>query len=94
MIYWYAYHGLGREAIDLFNKAKEAGLEPDGVTFTGVLAACSHAGLVEEGCEYFRYMRNEYNSEVTINHYACMVDILGQAAKLEEAEALIKEAPF
>ncbi|XP_028216745.1 pentatricopeptide repeat-containing protein At2g40720-like [Glycine soja] len=83
-----------KEAIDLFNKAKEAGLEPDGVTFTGVLAACSHAGLVEEGCEYFRYMRSEYNSEVTINHYACMVDILGQAAKLEEAEALIKEAPF
>ena len=94
MIYGYAYHGLGREAIDLFNKAKEAGLEPDGVTFTGVLAACSHAGLVEEGCEYFRYMRSKYNSEVTINHYACMVDLLGRAAKLEEAEALIKEAPF
>ncbi|KAL2964965.1 hypothetical protein AAZX31_16G033600 [Glycine max] len=94
MIYGYAYHGLGREAIDLFNKAKEAGLEPDGVTFTGVLAACSHAGLVEEGCKYFRYMRSRYNSEVTINHYACMVDLLGRAAKLEEAEALIKEAPF
>ena len=69
-------------------------MEPDGVTFTGVLAAFSHAGLVEEGCEYFRYMRSKYNSEVTINHYACMVDLLGRAAKLEEAEALIKEAPF
>ncbi|CAJ1978422.1 unnamed protein product [Sphenostylis stenocarpa] len=94
MIYGYAYHGFGREAIDLFNKAKEAGLEPDGVTFTGVLAACSHAGLVEEGCEYFRYMRSKYNSELTIYHYACMVDLLGRAAKLEEAEAVIKEAPF
>ncbi|KAK7313223.1 hypothetical protein VNO77_37774 [Canavalia gladiata] len=94
MIYGYAYHGLGREAIDLFNKAKEAGLEPDHVTFTGVLAACSHAGLVEEGCEYFEYMRSKYNYEVTINHYACMVDLLGRAAKFEEAEALIKEAPF
>ncbi|KAK7393014.1 hypothetical protein VNO78_21464 [Psophocarpus tetragonolobus] len=94
MIYGYAYHGLGREAIDLFNKAEEAGLEPDGVTFTGVFAACSHAGLVEEGCEYFGYMRSKYNSKVTINHFACIVDLLGRAAKLEEAEALIKEAPF
>ncbi|KAK7317500.1 hypothetical protein RJT34_01795 [Clitoria ternatea] len=94
MIYGYAYHGLGKEAIDMFNKAKEAGLEPDGVTFTGVLAACSHSGLVEEGCEYFEYMRNKYNCEVTINHYACMVDLLGRGARLEEAEALIKEAPF
>nr|KYP51648.1 Pentatricopeptide repeat-containing protein At2g13600 family [Cajanus cajan] len=94
MIYGYAYHGLGREAIDLFNKATEDGLEPDGVTFTGVLAACSHAGLVEEGCKYFEYMKSKYNSEVTMNHYACMVDLLGRAAKLEEAEALIKEAPF
>ncbi|XP_027356818.1 pentatricopeptide repeat-containing protein At5g27110-like [Abrus precatorius] len=94
MIYGYAYHGRGREAIDLFNKAKEAGLEPDGVTFAGVLAACSHAGLVEEGCQYFEYMRSKYSYEVTINHYACMVDLFGRAAKLEEAEALIKEAPF
>ncbi|KAL9298114.1 hypothetical protein ACSQ67_024010 [Phaseolus vulgaris] len=94
MIYGYAYHGFGREAIDLFNRAQEAGLEPDGVTFTGVLAACSHAGLVEEGCQYFRYMRSKYNSELTINHYACMVDLLGRAARLEEAEAVIKEAPF
>ncbi|XP_057455484.1 pentatricopeptide repeat-containing protein At5g27110-like [Lotus japonicus] len=94
MIYGYAYHGLGKEAIDLFNKGKEAGLEPDGVTFTGVLAACSHAGLVEEGFKYFEYMRSKYCYEVTINHYACMVDLLGRAEKLEDAEALIKEAPF
>ncbi|OIW06049.1 hypothetical protein TanjilG_29805 [Lupinus angustifolius] len=94
MIYGYAYHGLGKESIDLFNKATEFGLEPDGVTFTGVLAACSHAGLVKEGWEHFEHMRSKYSSEVTINHYACMVDLLGRAAKLEEAEVLIKEAPF
>ncbi|KAK7257105.1 hypothetical protein RIF29_30833 [Crotalaria pallida] len=94
MIYGYAYHGLGKEAIDMFNKATQFGLEPDGVTFTGVLAACSHAGMVTEGWEYFEYMRSKYNSEVTINHYACMVDLLGRASKLEEAEDLIKEAPF
>ncbi|KAI4333406.1 hypothetical protein L6164_018226 [Bauhinia variegata] len=94
MIYGYAYHGLGKEAIDLFNEAKETGLEPDGVTFTGVLTACSHAGLVSEGWELFQYMRSKYNWKVTMNHYACMVDLLGRAAQLEEAEALIKEAPF
>lgn len=94
MIYGYAYHGLGKEAIDLFNEAKEAGIEPDGVTFSGVLTACSHAGLVQEGWELFEYMRSEHNCEVTINHYACMADLLGRAAKLEEAEALIKKSPF
>ncbi|KAF7836573.1 pentatricopeptide repeat-containing protein [Senna tora] len=94
MIYGYAYHGLGKEAIDLFNEAKEGGLEPDGVTFSGILTACSHAGLVQEGWELFEYMRSEHKCEVTMNHYACMVDLLGRAAKLEEAEALIKKSPF
>lgn len=94
MIYGYAYHGLGKEAVDLFNEAKEAGLEPDSITFSGVLTACSHAGLVQEGWELFKYMRSKHNCEVTINHYACMVDLLGRAAKLEEAEELIKKSHF
>lgn len=89
----YAQHGLGKEALDLFNKMKEAGVEPDGVTFVGVLTACSHVGLVEEGWHYFEIMRNDYGLEVTVNHYACMVDILGRAGHIEEAEALINAAP-
>lgn len=94
MISGYAYNGLGRESVQLFGKMKEAGLKPDGITFIGVLIACSHAGLVTEGRNFFKSMRSDYDLEVTINHYACMVDLLGRNERVEEAESLIEIAPF
>nr|GLL22766.1 pentatricopeptide repeat-containing protein At5g27110-like [Ipomoea trifida] len=94
MISAYAYHGLGIEAIQLFDEMKAAGFKPDELTFTGVLTACSHAGLLAEGWKLFESMRTEYNMEVSIAHYTCMVDLLGRLEKVTEAEALINEAPF
>lgn len=94
MISGYAHHGFANEAIKLFDEMKEGGLEPDSVTFIGVLTACSHAGLVNEGCKYFELLRAKHETEVTISHFACMVDILGRAEQVEQAEALIKKAPF
>lgn len=94
MLSGYAHNGLGRESVELFSKMKEAGLKPDSITFIGVLTACSHAGLVKEGWQYFNSMRSDYGLDVTINHYACMVDLLGRAQQVEEAEALIEKAPF
>ncbi|XP_056167699.1 putative pentatricopeptide repeat-containing protein At3g23330 [Syzygium oleosum] len=93
MVSGYARHGQGREAFVLFNKMKETGLQPDAITFVGVLNACSHAGLVKEGWLIFESLRNEYNSEKTVSHYACMVDLLGRAELLDEAENLINEVP-
>ncbi|EXB52055.1 hypothetical protein L484_024605 [Morus notabilis] len=94
MISGYAYNGLGRESVQLFSKMKEAGLEPDSIAFIGVLTACSHAGLVTEGWNFFKSMRSDYDLDVTVNHYACMVDLLARNEQVQEAESLIEDAPF
>ena len=45
-----AMHGCGEEAIQLFHEMEESEVRPDGITFISLLYACSHSGLVEEGC--------------------------------------------
>ncbi|XP_042478169.1 pentatricopeptide repeat-containing protein At4g13650-like isoform X2 [Macadamia integrifolia] len=94
MISGYAHHGLGEEALVLFHRMTKVGLKPDGITFIGVLTACSHVGLVKEGLQYFESMQNDYGLDVTINHFACVVDLFGRAGELDKAEALINTAPF
>ncbi|XP_043702560.1 pentatricopeptide repeat-containing protein At4g39530-like isoform X4 [Telopea speciosissima] len=94
MISGYAHHGLSEEALVLFHRMTEVGLKPDGITFIGVLTACSHVGLVKEGLQYFESIQNDYGLNVTINHFACVVDLLGRAGELDKAEALINTAPF
>lgn len=94
MMSGYANHGYGKEAVKLFNEMKELGLDPDGISFVSVLMACSHAGLLKEGWHFFESLRSDYASELTINHYACMVDLLGRAGNVDEAVDLIKKAPF
>lgn len=91
MIYTYAQNGFGHEAIKLFNAMKDLGIEPNEVTIMSVLLACNNAGLVEEGCQIFFSNRNNPNYELTRDHYACMVNLLGRCGRLEEAEMLIKE---
>ncbi|KAK9285497.1 hypothetical protein L1049_024691 [Liquidambar formosana] len=91
MIYSYSQNGLGHEALELFNRMKDLGLEPNDVTFLSVLSACNNAGLLEEGCRIFASMRNNCNIELTRDHYACMVDLLGRAGRLKEAEMLINQ---
>lgn len=91
MIYSYAQNGFGNEALQLFNGMKDLGLEPNDVTILSVLLACNNSGLVQEGCQIFAAIRNSHNIELTRDHYACMVDLLGRAGRLEDAEMLIKE---
>ncbi|KAL5582246.1 hypothetical protein UlMin_014688 [Ulmus minor] len=88
-----AIHGRGKLVLDLFSQMiKEA--KPDDLTFTSLLSACSHSGLVEEGHHYFHNLELSYGIAPKIEHYACMVDLLGRAGRLEEAEALIKKMPM
>ncbi|KVH87730.1 Pentatricopeptide repeat-containing protein [Cynara cardunculus var. scolymus] len=89
MIAAYANHGLGHEAISLFEKMKENNLEPDAATFIGVLSACNHGGLIAEGWRYFKEMTDAYGIQPTDKHYACMVDLLGRAGCLRDAYNLI-----
>ncbi|KAL6842098.1 hypothetical protein ACP4OV_028077 [Aristida adscensionis] len=89
-----AHHGHGRVALELFNRMVEGGLQPDGVTFLGVLSACAHAGLVHDGKHYFESMRSTYAIEQSPDHYACMVDLYGRAGLVEEAHCLVHTMPM
>lgn len=88
-----AMNGKINEALELFTKMEQTGGRPDDITFIGVLSACSHGGLVAEGRKFFASMRDKYQIEPKLEHYGCLVDLLGRAGLLDEAEELIKEIP-
>ncbi|CAN6573570.1 unnamed protein product [Malus baccata var. baccata] len=78
-----ADHGKAKDALDLFSKMQKEGVRPNQVTFVGLLNACSHAGLIERGCQYFELMAQVFGIEPLKEHYACMVDLLGRAKCLK-----------
>nr|CAD1826510.1 unnamed protein product [Ananas comosus var. bracteatus] len=88
MIGGFAAHGHAEASIRLFSEMRRFGVEPNYVTFIGVLNACSHGGLVKEGLEYFNLMRN-LGIKPRIQHYGCLVDLLGRAGLLELAMKLV-----
>uniref|UniRef100_A0A453J7D9 Pentacotripeptide-repeat region of PRORP domain-containing protein n=2 Tax=Aegilops tauschii subsp. strangulata TaxID=200361 RepID=A0A453J7D9_AEGTS len=90
MIAGLAINGLPRDALALFAEMKNTGVDPDSITMTAVLSACAHAGMVDEGKKFLDCMPVEYRVQPTIEHYGCVVDLLGRAGQLEEALALIK----
>ncbi|KAM7459408.1 hypothetical protein LguiA_036402 [Lonicera macranthoides] len=94
MITGYGKHGLGKKAISIFKKMQLDKTEPDGVTYLAVLSACSHSGLVEESKEYFSILRADHRIKPRVEHYACMVDLLGRAGRLKEAKNLIENMPL
>ncbi|KAH0454586.1 hypothetical protein IEQ34_016510 [Dendrobium chrysotoxum] len=89
MVSAYGLHGRGEEAVDFFNQMKKKGIKPDKVTFTSVLSACSHAGLVDSGKEIFLQMQHRHAITPSVKQYSCMVDLLGRAGHLDEAYKLI-----
>ncbi|KAJ0987420.1 hypothetical protein J5N97_005776 [Dioscorea zingiberensis] len=90
----YAQHGRGLEALEIFGMMKENGVKPDSVTIVGVLSACSHNGLVDEGFLHFNSMSRDYGIKPELHHYACMVDLLGRSGRLKEAAAFIDKMPI
>ncbi|XP_058111552.1 pentatricopeptide repeat-containing protein At5g43790-like [Magnolia sinica] len=94
MVGGYGINGCGREALELFHLMEKEGLKPDGVTFVSLLSACSHAGLIDEGLNMFHSMKRLYGVEPKMEHYACVVDLLGRAGQLGEALSLIKAMPM
>ncbi|KAL7237926.1 hypothetical protein ACSBR2_004095 [Camellia fascicularis] len=91
MICGLATHGLGKESLALFERFIMEGFHPVNVTFIGVLNACSRAGLVNEGRHYFKIMTEKYAIEPEMEHYGCMVDLLGRAGLVVEAIELIEK---
>ncbi|TKW07148.1 hypothetical protein SEVIR_7G288700v4 [Setaria viridis] len=85
MVSSYAYLGRAKDAIHVFERMLQQGVQPDGIAFLGVLSACSHAGLVEDGLHYFLMMTRGYRIGPSPQHLACLVDLLGRAGRIEDA---------
>eukprot|EP01018_Ginkgo_biloba_P009810 Gb_15639 [translate_table: standard] len=94
MIVGYAMHGCGQEALQLFEQMQHLCTNPNCVTFVGVLSACCHAGLVDDGWQYFHSMSQDYHITPSVEHYCCMVDLLGRAGHLDEALDFINRMPI
>ncbi|XP_060201223.1 pentatricopeptide repeat-containing protein At3g16610 [Lycium barbarum] len=94
MIAGYGVHGRGKEAISLFHDMQTVGQMPDEITFIGLLFACSHSALVAEGKYWFFRMCEEFKISPRMDHYLCMVDLLGRNGLLDEAYGFIEDMPF
>ncbi|XP_020086163.1 pentatricopeptide repeat-containing protein At3g57430, chloroplastic-like [Ananas comosus] len=94
MLAGYALHGEAESAISLFSQVRDSGIEVDALTYLGALSACRHAGSVTEGKKIFESMRNNHRLEPHLEHYACMVDLLGRAGQLDDALSLIYTMPL
>ncbi|KAE8776102.1 pentatricopeptide repeat-containing protein [Hordeum vulgare] len=89
-----AVNGHGEEAIHMFDRMLRTFEAPDEVTFIGVLTACTHAGLVDEGRDFFLSMTGTYSIAPNVLHYGCIIDLLGRAGKLREALETIGKMPM
>ncbi|XP_057846761.2 pentatricopeptide repeat-containing protein At2g13600 isoform X1 [Cryptomeria japonica] len=89
----HAHHGYGKEAIQLFEQMQQANVVPNHITFVAVLSACCREGLVSEGRFYFNYMTN-HGIAPHMEHYTCMIGLLGRTGHLDKAEELINHMPF
>ncbi|CAI0423022.1 unnamed protein product [Linum tenue] len=94
MISGYSMHGLGGEALKVFDMMQETDVRPNQMTFVGVLSACSNGGLLSKGEAYFKSMIHDHGIEPCVEHYSCMVWLLGRLGHLDRALKLIKEMPF
>ncbi|KAJ8752287.1 hypothetical protein K2173_003923 [Erythroxylum novogranatense] len=90
----YGAYGNAEEAVKLFEKmSNELDQIPDDLTFLGILMACSHAGLVEKGLKYFNQM-DMYQINPELEHYACLIDMLSRAGRLEDAMRIVNDMPM
>ncbi|KAK6157675.1 hypothetical protein DH2020_011923 [Rehmannia glutinosa] len=89
-----AVHGHGDDALSIFDEMKDFGEKPDGITFIGILCACSHMGLVKDGLDHFHSMISEYSIEPQIEHYGCVVDLLARNGLLEQAMEFVHKMPI
>ncbi|KAK4478098.1 hypothetical protein RD792_017363 [Penstemon davidsonii] len=94
MVSAFAVHGDVDNALKYFQEMKFENVKPNWVTFVGVLYACSHGGLVEEGKKVFESMVNEYGITPKLEHYGCLIDLYGRANRLRDALELVETMPM
>ncbi|XP_050218882.1 pentatricopeptide repeat-containing protein At5g43790-like [Mercurialis annua] len=94
MIGGFAIHGFEHKALDLYENMRLEGFVPDNATFIVTMCACSHVGLVEEGCEIFESIKKVYGVEPTLEHYGCVVDLLSRAGRFTEVKHRVESMPM
>lgn len=95
MLGGYSKHGIGKAVVDLYNRMRaENKITPDSATLLTVLSGCSHGGMENRGLKFFDEMAVKCGIDLGIEHYGCVVDLLGRAGQLERALQFIKEMPF
>ncbi|KAI3829068.1 hypothetical protein L1987_03182 [Smallanthus sonchifolius] len=90
MILGYGQHGMGEKSLDLFKSMRENSVQPDSVTIIAVLCACSYSGLVDGGLKLFESVEVEYKIVPSLEHYCCVVDMLGRVGRVSEAYDFVK----
>ncbi|XP_050379989.1 pentatricopeptide repeat-containing protein At5g39680 [Argentina anserina] len=90
MISGFSHHGLGKDAVNVFHDMLAAGQSPDHVTFVGVLSACAHMGLVQEGFYYLNRLMIQFGVEPGVEHHTCVVGLLSRSGQLDEAERYMR----
>ncbi|KAF8762626.1 hypothetical protein HU200_009153 [Digitaria exilis] len=90
----FARHGHGSEVFQLFESMKADGAKPTDVTFLSLLHGCSHVGSAKKGLEILNSMSSQYGIHPRVEHYACVVDMLGRSNLLDDAKAFIEDGPF
>ncbi|XP_021751958.1 pentatricopeptide repeat-containing protein At4g37170-like [Chenopodium quinoa] len=94
LIVGFAQNGHTEESLELFELMLRSDTQPDHVTFVGVLSACTHAGLVEKGIEYFHSIKDRHGLTPIVEHYSCLIDLLSRAGRFKEAEEYINKMPM
>ncbi|KAI4377952.1 hypothetical protein MLD38_015502 [Melastoma candidum] len=94
MIMGFANHGFARKALRLLEEMKESDCLSNETTFLGVLSACSHAGLVQEGLATFKAMICSHRIPPGPEHYTCMMDLLGRTGQIQEVEDFVTRLPI
>ncbi|KAK7269417.1 hypothetical protein RIF29_22143 [Crotalaria pallida] len=89
-----AYNGKGEDGVELFEKMLSEGVKPSDSTFVGVFTCCAHAGLVDRWCELFESMVVKFQLSPKLEHYGCVVDLLGRCGHVREAYELIRSMPM
>ncbi|KAG6532860.1 hypothetical protein ZIOFF_006718 [Zingiber officinale] len=92
MITGCAQHGAANGSFEFFGEMRNSGIYPNSITYLGLLTACAHAGLVEEGKQYFGLLIKECKCQPSIEHYACMVDLFGRSGQFQQSEAMVQLA--
>ncbi|KAF9616010.1 hypothetical protein IFM89_027949 [Coptis chinensis] len=87
-------YGYSAEALQLFNQMLEEDIEPDNITFLAILSACSHGGFIEQACKLFEQIQQDNRIDLTLEHYACYIDLLGRSGNVENAYTIITGMPY